>query len=256
MATGERSSVQRSTQDWEDLAELDALWAILSERQLRFDKWDERTFLLTGESEVKGLMEHMRRIGYPKRWKAALDYGCGTGRITRWLARYFEECYGVDVSAKMLEKARQMNHDVPNCSFLLNNEPGLRMFPDQHFDLVYCKLVLQHFPTRKLIEQCITELCKTLALEGLLVFQLPSWIPLRHRLQPRRRGYHLLRSLGVNKEVLFRVGLYPIRMTFVSEPEVRTLLEKASVKVLEVNSDTFAGWKNSSRTYYVTKLPP
>jgi SAM-dependent methyltransferase len=192
-------------------------------------------------------------MGYPKRWRLALDFGCGVGRVTRALASHFEECYGVDISAKMLEKARQINQDIANCRFLLNNQPDLRIFPDQYFDLVYCKLVLQHFPTRKLIEEHIAEFCRTLGLGGLLVFQLPSWIPLRHRLQPRRRGYHLLHGLGVDKKVLFRLGLHPIRMTFVRESEIRSFLERVSVDILDVRSDGFAGPRDPSKTYYVTK---
>jgi ubiquinone/menaquinone biosynthesis C-methylase UbiE len=128
----------------------------------------------------------------------------------------------------------------------------LSMFPDQCFDLVYCKLVLQHFPTRKLIERHIIEFCRVLGLEGLLVFQLPSWIPWAHRLQPRRRVYRLLRELRVDKEVLFSLGLHPMSMTFVHESEVRSVLEKASVKLLDVESDTSPEYR--SKVYYVTKL--
>jgi hypothetical protein len=51
----------------------------------------------------------------------------------------------------MIAAARKLNGAYPNCKFILNGNPDLRMFPDDHFDLVYCMLVLQHLPTRAAI---------------------------------------------------------------------------------------------------------
>ncbi len=247
------SSIPQLVKDWEELADLDPLWAILTEKRFKFGKWDQRAFLLTGKSDVRDLMHYVDQMGYPKRLKTALDFGCGVGRITGALASYFEECYGVDISAKMLERAHRMNQDISNCRFVLNNQYDLNIFPDENFDLIYCKLVLQHLPSKHLIRKYISEFCRTLRLEGLLVFQLPSSIPLFYRLEPSRRAYHLLRRLGIGKEVIFRLGLDPITIMCVPEPEVCSLLQKMSVKLLNVMSDASAGPRISSRTYFVTK---
>jgi ubiquinone/menaquinone biosynthesis C-methylase UbiE len=100
----------------------------------------------------------------------------------------------------MIAAARKLNGAYPNCKFILNGNPDLRMFPDHHFDLVYCMLVLQHLPTRAAIATYVADLARVLAPDGLLVCQIPSHIPLRRRLQLRRRLYGILRSLGPDPE--------------------------------------------------------
>jgi hypothetical protein len=86
------------------------------------------------------------------------------------------------------------------------------------------------------------------------VCQIPGHIPLRRRLQPRRRLYGILRGLGVGPRVLYhRLGLFPMRMTSVAEQEVRALLTAAGARVLKARADTMASTAIESRTYYVTK---
>lgn len=77
--------------------------------------------------------------------ESALDFACGTGRITNLLADYFPEVVGVDVSASMLEVARSRPNilyrqtDITKVKlrqefwvatafrFFLNAEPNLRL---------------------------------------------------------------------------------------------------------------------------------
>jgi SAM-dependent methyltransferase len=247
-------SLRRHQRDWEDLGDLDPCWAILAYPERRFGRWDLDEFFRSGEVEIGRLTADMQRLGYPLKRERALDFGCGVGRLTRALAPHFRHCYGVDVSAPMIAAARKLNTAFPNCEFVLNGDPDLRMFPRDHFDLIYSVLVLQHLPTRAAIAAYVTDFVRVLAPGGLLVCQIPSHIPLRRRLQPRRRLYGILRTFGIAPRVLYnRLGLFPMRMTAMPEQDVRALLTAAGARVLEASADAMASTAIESRTYYVTK---
>jgi len=71
---------------WEDLADLDPLWAVSSFSEYRFRKWDTGQFFKTGDEEISKLMQACLQMGYPKGTECVLDFGCGVGRCTRALA--------------------------------------------------------------------------------------------------------------------------------------------------------------------------
>ena len=247
-------SLRGLRQDWEALATLDPLWAILSDPSRRFGKWDLNEFLLTGDRQIAEVMSHADRLGYPRKREVALDFGCGIGRNTRALAKYFRKCHGVDISATMISQAREINESVPGCEFLVNSTAGLAMFPDESVDMVYTALVLQHMPNTRVIKSYIAEFVRILRRDGLLVFQLLCALPLKNRFQLRRRLFGLLSALGVNTRFLYeRLLLHPIRIVVVPEREVTAFLGEMGARVLEVHPGPAAVEVYKSRTYYVTK---
>jgi SAM-dependent methyltransferase len=218
----------------------------------RFGGWDRGEFLRSGETEIEGLMAAARELGLPQAREAALDFGCGLGRLTHALARHFGHVWGVDISARMVEQAHELHHDMPNCTFLTTD--GTLAFPGARFDLIYSVLVLQHLPTRAAIGSAVRELVRTLRPGGLLCFQVPSRLPLRRRWQLRRRLYGVLRAAGLEERVLYeRCGLHPIRMNAMAEREVLTLVAAAGGRVLACRPDAHAGPEMASRLYFVTR---
>lgn len=246
-------SLNKHKQDWEELGKLDPLWAVITAKKGKYGNWDLDEFFQTGEEEIAMLMENTERLGYPKERGSALDFGCGVGRLTRPLAGYFTECCGIDISESMIAKAEDLNALIPNCKFLSNQDEHLKIFPDNSFDLIYTRLVLQHVPKICTIKSYIAEFMRILKPGGLLAFQLPSRIPFKKRIQPRRRLYSFLRTLGFNSNFLYnRLGLCPIKMKCIPEKEVLAFLNSLGGKVLEVYKDTSAGKAIESRMYYVT----
>lgn len=245
-------AISQHKSDWDAMGELDPLWAVLSHADGRFGKWDVEEFFRTGEAEIRQVMAHAEQLGHPMARGQALDFGCGVGRLTRALAAYFGTSVGVDISESMIERAQDLNTACQNCSFLLNTEPNLRIFPDEHFDMVYTTIVLQHIPSQSIIKSYILEFVRVTKPGGLIVFQLPSHIPLRRRLEPRRRLYHLLRGVGVSERVLYeRLGLFPISMNAISTEDVLGLLRTVEVSVLEVQHESTGPYV--SATYWVTR---
>jgi SAM-dependent methyltransferase len=231
-------------QAWEELAK-DPLWAILTGKR----DWNLEEFFSTGESEVQSLMAAATRLRFPKERFRAMDFGCGVGRLTRYLANHFHECWGVDVSGQMLELAAKYN---PYCHFHLNQRSNLQGFPDNHFDLVYSVIVLQHQPDREIIESYLWEFVRVLRPQGLLAFQLPSYIPFRYRLAPRRRTYKLLHAAGVAPERLLRWKLSPMKMTAIPAARVAFVLNSAGGTLLLTELHCGSG-PIPSMMYYCTK---
>lgn len=246
--------VNRQQEAWDDLAEIDPFWSILSDPAKRFSKWNVEEFFATGEREIAGLLAEAGALGYPRKRERALDFGCGVGRLTRALATRFRECYGVDISEKMIGRARQLNDNAQNCRFLINVSNDLAMLPSDHFDLIYSNIVLQHIPRKRHIINYISEFVRVLARGGLLVFQLPSHIPFRNRIQLRARLYWFLRGWSVAPRFLCEtVGLYPIRMNFIPEPDVIACLAACGGNVLQIKREGGGVGAFQSCRYYVTK---
>ncbi|HEV8516704.1 MAG TPA: class I SAM-dependent methyltransferase [Candidatus Limnocylindrales bacterium] len=240
--------------DWEELARLDPYWAILTHPERRHGRWAVDEFFLTGEAEARRVLDRAASLGLPRTFGRLLDVGCGLGRVTRGFAPHFVECHGCDISAAMIDGARTLNRDLVNCRFTLVSGRDLGAFESASFDMVYCRFVLQHLPGGQAIRDSIVELVRVLAVDGLLVFQLPSELSLVRRLQPRRRLYGLLRRLGVDPGFAYRrLGLQPIRTSFLPVREVREIVARAGADLLRVEPDSVGGRGIASRVYLATK---
>lgn len=225
-------SLEQQRHDWEELAEYDALWAVLTQPDKRGGRWRQDEFLATGEAEIAGVLETAAALGLPRRRLRALDFGCGAGRLTRALARRFRTAVGVDISSGMVELAQRLNRDMPGCEFRVEASSDLHRFEDGSFDLVYTSLVLQHVP-RELVEGYVVELLRVTAPGGLLVFGLPDRIAWPYRLGLTRRLYRLLRLLRVpDGTILRRTPLTPMRMSALPEPQIRGLVTRLGGRVL------------------------
>jgi SAM-dependent methyltransferase len=112
------------------------------------------------------------------------------------------EHWGIDLAAPMLKFARHraIEHEKPMHFSQMNAEA--MTFPDGHFDLIYCMLLLHEVPT-KAVENIVNEAARVLAPGGLLAnLELPSYASLdplsaflmdwdtEHNGEPFWRDYH------------------------------------------------------------------
>ena len=154
--------------NWESLAERDALFAILTDHRRVGGKWDVDEFMATGEAEIETVMHHLASIGcIPNYAGKAFDFGCGVGRVTQALAPRFASCVGVDISRQMIEKARSLNR-YAHCRYVANSTEQLP-FADASFTFIYSNIVLQHVP-RRFSTAYLQEFVRVLAPGGILVF--------------------------------------------------------------------------------------
>jgi SAM-dependent methyltransferase len=232
--------------DWDDLATVDPLWAVLSADGKRNGGWDLDEFFATGEADIAAILATAAELRRPAKTATALDFGCGVGRLTRALAGRYTTTLGIDVSPRMIEQARRLNTATTNASFETADEP-----PQGPFDLVLANLVLQHLPSKALARVYVMRLIRATAPDGLTVFQLPTRLPLAQRLQPRRRLYATLRALHLNPQRLHAAGLHPVRMLALPEADIRAAVEQAGATTAKTEP---AG--DSSLRYYVHHRSP
>ena len=72
-----------------------------------------------------------------------LEFGCGTGKNTAWLAESAAEITGVDFSEQMLNKARK-KISSSNINFNQADITKCWPFADQSFSVITCNLILEH----------------------------------------------------------------------------------------------------------------
>jgi len=158
---------------WEAHADHDPLWSILSDQEKKGRKWKIGEFFEKGDREVEIIFDQISRLNIELKRNRALDFGCGVGRVTQPLAKYFDKVIGVDISERMVDLASKLNRCGENVQYLLNQTDGLSMFRSEDFDFIYSSRVLQHIPPDLTIKY-LSEFFRILKSKGLLIFQLPS----------------------------------------------------------------------------------
>ena len=76
--------------------------------------------------------------------KNAMDFGCGTGRSTRFLKNIGFDVVGVDISVDMINKAREMD---PGGDYCLVEDDNLSQLRKKTFDLILCAFTFDNIPT-------------------------------------------------------------------------------------------------------------
>ena len=98
--------------------------------------------------------------------RTAIDFGCGTGRSTRFLRQLGYEPVGVDISAQMIELARA--HD-PDGEYILIDDGDLSRCPREHYDLILCTFTFDNIPGVEQRVRLLGELRNKLQPAGIVV---------------------------------------------------------------------------------------
>jgi ubiquinone/menaquinone biosynthesis C-methylase UbiE len=98
--------------------------------------------------------------------ESILDFGCGSGRLTEFMAPNFKKVYGVDISRTMINEAQERLHDLMNIH--LAEIDGVHIpLADCSIDVVFSYLVFQHIKTRAMVEDAFSEIFRVLKPNGL-----------------------------------------------------------------------------------------
>lgn len=203
-------------EEWERNAEDDAFWAILSDPSRSGRQWTEADFFETGREEwarVTALLDDLE--AWPPERGRFVDFGCGLGRVSRELGRFFRSGIGVDISEQMIRGAKRFNPDI---EFLVNRNPDLRIIHSATVDFIYSHIVLQHMPT-DLQEVFIGEFMRVLTPGGIAAFQVatevlpdprPAWRQAISRLPaPVKYGIKRLAGRGATARIDLRMNVIP-----------------------------------------------
>lgn len=234
--------VQRT---WTEVGESEPHWSVMSTDRFKQEQLQDHLeeFIDSGRSEVEQLIGLLRRYGVaPGPNAICLEYGCGVGRVTRWLSERFRTVHARDISAPHLRLAREHvaqagrdNVDFKQITALseLDSLPQV--------DLIYCIIVLQHNPP-PIIEHTIARLARALRPGGVCVFQVPTY----------REGY----SFGVERylKTLRNVGRpKSIEMHVLPAARVYRAIFDAGCVPLDVIADGWAGPDQRSSTFIIIR---
>jgi len=235
--------------NWNKFGETDPLWGILAWPDKTENRWQVDAFFETGVEEIGEVLAYAEGLGLEPKFGAALDFGCGVGRLSQALVQRFEMVHGVDISPAMIELAQQYNQFSERCLYHLNETDDLRLFKNQTFDFIYSNITLQHMPPRY-ARAYIEEFLRLLAPGGVLIFQIPSTPKsrLRRLIQP-------LRPTSVWRSYQkWRYGDQPVMdMYGIPKTQVLQLLKTNSGQLVDVQPDDSADTAWLSYRYCVTK---
>jgi SAM-dependent methyltransferase len=98
--------------------------------------------------------------------RKAIDFGCGTGRSTRFLQKMGFDTIGVDIAEDMIKKARQSD---PYGDYRLIKDGDLRQFEEGAYDLILSAFTFDNIPTEKRKVELFKKLGGLLKSEGRII---------------------------------------------------------------------------------------
>jgi SAM-dependent methyltransferase len=214
-----------NAENWDRLAAADAMWTVLSYSSKFGGKWRAEEFFETGAMIVERI-NVLEASGFHIAKEVAIDFGCGLGRVSRWLAQCFSHVVGVDISPKMLELAKTYNAPIPSITFVLGNELDIPLATSSA-DFVFSVIVLQHI-ARHLQERYIREFARLVRPGGYVYFQLPS-----HPIYVREVNFRTIYSTPSGPAAI-EINTFP-------RADVEALLESTNCEILGVFGDESCG---------------
>jgi len=98
--------------------------------------------------------------------KSVLDFGCGTGRSTRFLQKLGFHVIGIDISEEMISIAKKL--DQKNDYFLINDGDFHQFTPDS-FDLILSAFTFDNVPTMEKKIMLFSGLSSLLKQDGIII---------------------------------------------------------------------------------------
>jgi SAM-dependent methyltransferase len=229
---------------WSRLGAGDPYWSVLSSDEMMIDKMSPdriEQFYALGEPDIERMLKYFARHGQALPSNGVIvDYGCGLGRTTLWLARHCRKVVAIDVSAPHLELAREnlAARGVTNVDFhLVKNATDLDIL--ENFDLFHSILVLQHNPP-PLIVEILTKMFSGMNTGGHAFFQVPT--------------YWLYYRWNLADYLAETVPQQLMEMHFLPQSAVFDLAARSGSVLFEVQPDSATGVREAiSNTFFFAK---
>ena len=213
--------------------------AVLSDPAKIGGKWNPEEFFATG-ADVLARIKAIEDLGNQLTYGVAVDFGCGLGRVSQWLAKRFAHVIGVDISAEMLAMAESYNRRLAPITFVLGNEQNIPL-ATSCADFVHSVIALQHIP-KLLQEMYLREFSRIVRPGGHLYFQTPS-----HAIYVKEEIFRFNRPTDSGPASI-EIHTYP-------RAELEALLETCGCDMVRVFDDESCGPGIRSYFYLARKRP-
>jgi 2-polyprenyl-3-methyl-5-hydroxy-6-metoxy-1,4-benzoquinol methylase len=231
---------------WSNMGEHDPYRSVLTHDQYRIDRMRKQeaidAFYETGRENVARMRTWLDRNGCSlPAHGTCVDYGCGVGRVTLWLARTFKKVIAVDISESHIRLAREYleRKNIGNVDFhLLRGEDDLQI--TRGADFLFSMIVLQHNPP-PIIKSILTAALSGMRADGLAFFQVPTYM----------KGY----QFNVERYLASPTSGLGMEMHMLPQSEVFTIAQHTNCMPLEVQPDWLTGMWGSwiSNTFLLKK---
>jgi ubiquinone/menaquinone biosynthesis C-methylase UbiE len=162
----------KSNTEWKMWGKTDPLWAVAAwegKSKGGANPWTDKEFYDLGVRDWGDFVARWEKFGLDR--EAGLEIGCGAGRLTAPMARYFGRLHALDVSEEMVEYARGHVSDG-NVSFHVVDGTSIPL-PDASVTGVFSTHVFQHLDSIEDATSYFGEISRVLRKGGSMMIHLP-----------------------------------------------------------------------------------
>jgi len=229
-AAGLGALLAHTERTWTRLGDEEPHWSVISAERFKQSQLDDHRaeFYASGQGDLETFLAFLARnevdAGALHR---VLEFGCGIGRVTRFLAERFEQVVACDISPSHLKEAELYLQDrkLRNVEWL-----RVRAITDldgpADLDAVFSVIVLQHNPPPT-IAAVLEKLLRRLRPGGVAYFQVPT-----HAVDYRFRVDDYLKH-GLQSS--------HVEMHYLPQRHIFQIARRAGCEVLEVREDDWVG---------------
>lgn len=216
--------------EWQQLGTSEPYWSVLTEEKYKSShiKKTGEEFYASGKRDLERLFNTLDRNGIDRsRYKSCLDYGCGLGRIVRWMSENFDKVYGFDISRAHLAMAGKYLQEcqISNVTLVhLENVKTIMNLP--RVDIIHSLIVLQHNPP-PIIDICIRSFIQSLNHSGVAYFQVPT--------------YHSGYEFSIRDYDNYQKDIMEMEIHYFPQKRIFEIIETEGARVIEILEDGAIG---------------
>lgn len=192
---------------------------------------------------------------YVDETKIALDYGCGSGRSSRYLTDLGFKVNGVDINEAMLSEAQKFPDPLTDNIHYMKIDSGEIDARKSKYDLIFSTLVFLEFPTLDEMQKIVDDIYRVAKFNGTVIiltvaddFYQHNWVSVKTSL-PENQDIHSGKPVYIE---LPEVGNLKLQDYYWRDEDYRQVFEKAGFAVAELvqpkaNGDEGIEWINEQK---------
>lgn len=164
-----------SDESWQQFGRNDPYYGVFSADKFRAKNLNSaalQEFFDSGEKQIDELLQTSKlRVNHAMTMEAALDFGCGVGRLVLPLAKRFQTVVGVDISSDYRAETKRNCEQRGMTNILLTENLSSFLAAGQNFNFIHSSIVFNHIPWNR-GQEIIAEMFRILRPGGVMAIQV------------------------------------------------------------------------------------